>query len=292
MPGHFNAPPGWPVPSGWEPPPDWEPDPTWPAAPAGWEFWLADAPTQHRPAPPTVPPPYIADPREREEPLPQTAPGPPTPNRNLVPVAIGGAVVAVLALIAVLVVIVVNHRSGTTATEHTADSPWTPVPTTSAQPANQVLDGTYRVDLNFAERQINGVLSPSENRTAWWAYRSVCLPAGCVATATMLDADLRQNTGTPASTDVFRFIGDHWEDPPTPYPGQVSCPQGGTAAVTMVGHSSWYPQADGSFQGLQVASVQTPVCGVQGEAFRVPFTATRIGDVPPDVVVADPATVG
>ena len=50
--------------------------------------------------------------------------------------------------------------------------------------------------------------------------------------------------------------------------------------VTMVGHSSWAPQSDGTFQGVQTATVQTDVCGSQGEAYQVPFVATRIGDVP------------
>lgn len=60
----------------------------------------------------------------------------------------------------------------------------------------------------------------------------------------------------------------------------------------MLGHSNWHPQPDGTFQGAQVANVETPVCGVHDEAFRVPFTATRIADVPPGVTVADPALIG
>ncbi|HEX6887167.1 MAG TPA: SHOCT domain-containing protein [Candidatus Nanopelagicales bacterium] len=38
----FNPPPGWDVPSGFSPGEGWAPDPTWPAAPEGWEFWLAE----------------------------------------------------------------------------------------------------------------------------------------------------------------------------------------------------------------------------------------------------------
>jgi hypothetical protein len=57
----------------------------------------------------------------------------------------------------------------------------------------------------------------------------------------------------------------------------------------MVGHSSWTAQPDGTFQGVQIATVQTDVCGSQGEVYQVPFVATRIGDVPPSVTVADPA---
>lgn len=39
----FRAPPGWPPPpAGWVPSPGWRPDPSWPAAPPGWQFWVAD----------------------------------------------------------------------------------------------------------------------------------------------------------------------------------------------------------------------------------------------------------
>ena len=57
----------------------------------------------------------------------------------------------------------------------------------------------------------------------------------------------------------------------------------------MVGHSSWTPQPDGTFQGVQTATAQTDVCGSGGEVYLVPFVATRIGDVPSGVTVADPA---
>ena len=55
----FNPPPGWQVADGFTPGNDWRPDPTWPAAPDGWEFWVAipDAP----PPPPPPPGPPAAD---------------------------------------------------------------------------------------------------------------------------------------------------------------------------------------------------------------------------------------
>lgn len=37
----FNAPPGWLTPAGFDPRRGHLPDPTWPAAPAGWQFWVA-----------------------------------------------------------------------------------------------------------------------------------------------------------------------------------------------------------------------------------------------------------
>jgi hypothetical protein len=46
----FNPPPGWLVPEGFTPPDGWTPDASWPAAPPGWDFWVAE------PTPPPPPP--------------------------------------------------------------------------------------------------------------------------------------------------------------------------------------------------------------------------------------------
>ncbi len=65
----FNPPPGWLVEQGFTPGNDWRPDPAWPAAPEGWEFWVAvpDAP------PPPPPPPGPAT--DDHAPPPQPASG-------------------------------------------------------------------------------------------------------------------------------------------------------------------------------------------------------------------------
>ena len=51
----FNPPPGWQVADGFTPSNDWRPDPAWPAAPEGWEFWVA-VPDAPQPPPPPGPP--------------------------------------------------------------------------------------------------------------------------------------------------------------------------------------------------------------------------------------------
>ncbi|QAY69605.1 excalibur calcium-binding domain-containing protein [Xylanimonas protaetiae] len=80
MAARFNPPPGWQVPAGFRPEPGWSPDPAWPVAPAGWEYWIEDAPVPHEqlhetlhlgtvaapPAPPTGPgAPAASQPRTR-----------------------------------------------------------------------------------------------------------------------------------------------------------------------------------------------------------------------------------
>ena len=51
------------------------------------------------------------------------------------------------------------------------------------------------------------------------------------------------------------------------------------------------PQPDGTLRGVQTDTVLTNECGFQGTVTQTPFVATRIGDVPSGVTVADPATV-
>ncbi len=47
----FNPPPNWPQPPpGWTPPTDWKADPRWGPTPAGWRFWVDDAPSAPAPA--------------------------------------------------------------------------------------------------------------------------------------------------------------------------------------------------------------------------------------------------
>jgi serine/threonine-protein kinase len=54
---------------------------------------------------------------------------------------------------------------------------------------------------------------------------------------------------------------------------------------------SWslQPQLDGTLRGVKTYIVLTNECGRQGNVHKTPFVATRIGDVPPAVVLADPA---
>ncbi len=199
------------------------------------------------------------------------------------------AALVACAAIAAIAYVVQSQNDATTAQAPSTLGPAAQSSTRDPAVVGPVLDGTYRVDLDFQHQSLNGSPNPQPNATGWWAFRSTCTPTGCVATATKLDANLNQAPNIAGSTDVFRFLDGHWQNAPTPYPGDLACPGVGKVPVTMVGHSSWAPQSDGTFQGVQTATVQTDVCGSQGEAYRVPFAATRIGDVPSGVTVADPA---
>ncbi len=51
---------------------------------------------------------------------------------------------------------------------------------------------------------------------------------------------------------------------------------------------SWDPQPNGAFKGVQIGTVLSNGCGIQGRVYRTPFVATRTGDVAASVIVADP----
>jgi serine/threonine protein kinase, bacterial len=163
-------------------------------------------------------------------------------------------------------------------------------PTSAAAPpvAGPVLDGTYRLDFDLANQTINGNVTGIRAAVPqWWAFRSLCTAAGCVATGSELaESNQREATGV---TSVLRFVDGHWQG--TPYlQAPMECDrtdQPGRDDETRLW--SWNPQADGTLRGLEIGTVLTNECGTQGTVYRTPFVATRTGDVAPSVIVADPA---
>jgi serine/threonine protein kinase, bacterial len=163
-------------------------------------------------------------------------------------------------------------------------------PTSTAAPhvAGPVLDGTYRVDFDLQNQTINGTVTGLATAVQqWWAFRSVCTPAGCVAVGSELDeSNQQEGNGT---TNVLRFVDGHWQG--TPRLQAPSQCDGTKQPVTddQTRLWSWDPQADGTLRGIQIGTVLSNECGNQGTVYRTPFVATRTGDVAPSVIVADPA---
>jgi serine/threonine protein kinase, bacterial len=186
---------------------------------------------------------------------------------------------------------VVATRTGDVPTGVTIADPAT-VTSAPANPAphvaGPVLDGTYRLDFDLQNQTINGVvtgLGAAVNE--WWAFRSVCTPAGCTAAGSEL-AESNQQEGT-GTTSVVHFADGHWQGTTT-----LQAPMG-CEKTNKAGRDdetrlwSWDPQADGTFRGLQIGTILSNGCGAQGTVYRTPFVATRMGDVAPSVIVADPA---
>src|SRR5271168_4428075 len=162
--------------------------------------------------------------------------------------------------------------------------------TSTAAPhvAGPVLEGTYRVDFDLQNQTINGTVTGLATAVQqWWAFRSVCTPAGCVAAGSELDeSNQQEGTGT---TGVLRFADGHWQGTPNlQAPSQCDrTKQPLTDDETRLW--SWEPQPGGTLRGIQVGTILSNECGKQGTVYRTPFVSTRTGDVAPSVIVADPA---
>lgn len=202
------------------------------------------------------------------------------------------AVVAVLATVLVVADIVDKRGNHGTATvtdtrEPSFSSPTTtPASSTPAEPPQ--LQGTYRVDVNRSRQTYNDIANPQPpDVTTWWAFRSACLPTGCVATGIMLDDNrARVAPGQPGLS--LDFFEGHWESRPQTvrFPCVNSNGRAGMQTTTEV--LSLRLPAHGSLRGDLIVTVETNECGQQGGVIRVPTAAVRVGDVPPGVTVPDP----
>ncbi len=166
-----------------------------------------------------------------------------------------------------------------------AASPSTSTPAPPA--AGPVLNGAYRFDYDNTHQTVNGhpTTGGEITETHWWAFRSLCTSARCVATgATLADNNQQEPSG---AADVVQFIDGSWKDTPSLL-NPTPCSTGNGAQMTTSGWS-FQPQADGTLRGVATDTVITNECGLQGYVYKTPFVVTRIGDVPPAVVLADPA---
>jgi serine/threonine protein kinase, bacterial len=173
-----------------------------------------------------------------------------------------------------------------------------PTPSTPAPPAaGPVLDGAYRLEYDYAAQTVNGDLTTGDKKkeSHWYAFRSLCTSTRCVATGAALSDNNQQEPS--GSAEVLQFTDGRWQDTPylqdpqpctTEYSGPNAIP-GGNSADTPTISLSLEPQSDGTLHGFALTTVVTDGCGTQGKAYKTPIVATRVGDVPPAVVLADPA---
>jgi serine/threonine-protein kinase len=188
-------------------------------------------------------------------------------------------------------------RTGDRPTDVTVADPASVVdsPSTSAlaPPAGgPTLDGTYRIDFNYADQTVNGNPTTGDKTTvaSWFAFHSLCTSTRCVAVGAGL-AD--NNQQAPAGgADVLQFSDGRWQDTPAL---QVNLPCDlGTGTFAQTATWSLEPQPNGTLNGIQTATVidgncSNPGSEQSGKAYKTPFVATRTGDAPPAVVLADPA---
>ncbi len=173
-----------------------------------------------------------------------------------------------------------------------ASRPAAPAPSAApAKPGGPVANGTFRLTFDRSKLTGNGIPVRHDGaNTAWWAFRWVCTSNGCTATGTQLDDVDHQVASTTdgGHTDTLHFISGYWQG--TPQQERVSCTPANGQAATQQETVAWSlaPQSDGSLRGTQTETVLSNECGAQGAVVRVPMVATRVGDAPAGVTVADP----
>ena len=163
------------------------------------------------------------------------------------------------------------------------------------RPGGPVLNGTYQLTYDRSKQTTNGIpIGHDGPATSWWAFRSVCTTSGCAATGTQLDDADHQVASTVdgGHTYALRFSGGYWQGGPQQQQSGCTQPNGQVTATqqeTVTG--SLAPQADGTLRGTVTETVLSNECDARGAVVRVPVVATRVGDAPAGVTLADPAPV-
>lgn len=147
----------------------------------------------------------------------------------------------------------------------------------------------------MANGRANGAPTKVQSDKVLWAFRSECQESGCVATGTALDRDNAHAPLNPPLTIVLLYTDGHWAGLPSKAQVVTQGPCLGPGS-TVVSHAevtnaeAWqlWPKDDGTLDGRLNATVLSNECGGQGFALTVPLTATRAGDVAPEIKVSDP----
>lgn len=155
----------------------------------------------------------------------------------------------------------------------------------SPAPNGPVLDGIYEIASDNQHATINGTSRPFTDVTRYWAFRSLCTSARCVATAAEVLDTNHQLPNYDHDHSVWLWKDGVWSEDPD----HNTSPCGNDkrqVTATMV--RTLAPKPDGTLRGIEtdVSDINSPCA--PGEVVKHPITAKRIGDTPKDVV-ADPA---
>ncbi|ORC04451.1 hypothetical protein B1T48_27635 [Mycobacterium persicum] len=169
-------------------------------------------------------------------------------------------------------------------------APLTSSPVPPVAGVTPLLDGTFSVEYDWSKQTVNGkrTVGDMSSSVDWWALRSLCTSAGCVATGAQL---AQENHQAPVGGGmVLRFVDGHWAQTPHLGPGQ-GCPGGTNPQIATSETFVWSlePQPDGTLRGIQTDTAMSDECGNRGYVYRTPLLVTRKGDVPTAVVLADPS---
>lgn len=230
-----------------------------------------------------------------EDAEPETDVAPARPNRPWVLLG-AAAIAAVLLLTGLLAGFLIGRKNNPTVTQAGPSSTVrvpAAVPTTStasAMPApDQLLDGTYQVDINRSQQTFNDNPDPQPpDVTTWWAFRSWCTAAGCIASGTQLDDNDHRTASNPGGTLMLDFRQGAWQSRPETLRFPCIGPKGAADNETTTQVLSLQPQIHGPLRGTMTVTVETNECGQQGGRITIPAVAGRVSAVPPDVTVPGP----
>ncbi|MGV0634518.1 hypothetical protein ABQE69_08915 [Mycolicibacillus trivialis] len=211
------------------------------------------------------------------------------------------ALVVVLGAVVAVLVWLVGQPAPSATVAVPAPSPSSVTVTPEAPPSlakGMLLDGTYRIDYDRAsatyrnnKRADGGTVHWDYSDmpdTVWWAFTSKCNGTDCTATGVALDPHDHSLVSSSGGTDVMRFERGAWVDV-TPYYATSTCTYAddGVPMGTSRESRAWSftPLADGAFRGEMVVTVEGDGCGDAGNTLVTPLTVTRVGDVPPGVLV-------
>lgn len=215
--------------------------------------------------------------------------------------AYGLASAAVVCLGMLAVGIVIGRHNNVPPAPHTsppddaqASAPPAAAPTVGAPSVpgpSEMLDGSYRIDVNRAKQTYNETPAPQPpNVSTWWAFRAVCTPAGCVATGQLLDDADHQTASTKGgdNTLVLDFRDGSWRSRPQTVEFPCVGPHGTAASQSTTQTISLQRSSARTLRGVMIVSVHSDECSQAGAEIRIPATAERVGDVPAGVTLPDP----
>ncbi|MDT5205935.1 MAG: serine/threonine protein kinase, bacterial, partial [Mycobacterium sp.] len=156
--------------------------------------------------------------------------------------------------------------------------------------AGEALDGAYRIDVNREQQSYNGSPDPQPpNVITWWAFRTACTPASCVATGAMLDetGHLQLSAAGGSKAVVLDFRNGGWQSRPDTMLFACVGPDNAPAEQTTTQTLS-LQKDHAAFHGTMTVTVETNECGQQGATIEIPSVATRVAEVPPGVEVPTP----
>ena len=153
----------------------------------------------------------------------------------------------------------------------------------SAAPAladDPVLDGTYRLDFDGANRTINGAPSPTANTSATYSFTSSCAPTGCVARAILLNTTDTEAVSAHNPDLTLQFVDGTWQ---LSLPYDTSCEDGSTRNQLLTW--SLTPQAGAdTLKGSRTVATLVPCPGDEPGPLSQAMTANRVGSAAPGVL--------